>query len=33
MSHGRIKPGIGPSLIGMVVGVLFVILGLAVSSA
>jgi hypothetical protein len=30
MSRGRIKPGIGPSLIGMVVGVLFVILGLTV---
>jgi len=30
MSRGRIKPGIAPSLIGMIVGVLFVILGLAV---
>ena len=28
MSRGRIKPGIAPSLIGMIVGVLFVILGL-----
>ena len=30
MSRGRIKPGIAPSLIGIVVGVLFVILGLTV---
>jgi hypothetical protein len=30
MSRGRIKPGIVPSLIGIMVGVLFVILGLAV---
>ena len=30
MSRGRIKPGIGPSLIGMIVSVLFVILGLTV---
>jgi hypothetical protein len=30
MSHGRIKPSMAPSLIGMIVGVLFVILGLTV---
>jgi hypothetical protein len=30
MSRGRIKPGSGPSLVGMIVGVLFVILGLTV---
>ena len=30
MSRGRIKPAIGPSLIGMIVGVLFVILGITV---
>lgn len=30
MSRGRIKPGMVPSLIGVIVGVLFVILGLTV---
>ena len=30
MSRGRITPGSGPSLVGMIVGVLFVILGLTV---